>query len=309
MFAQTRLPREIVVVDDASTDGTREVVAEAGQSSAVPVRLIALTENSGGPARPMNVGIEAARGGLIAVVDQDDVLDQRKIEVQAEILEQHPDVSFAFSWCGRLEDRETVRPRLEVRESVRQAGVPRDGHYVIQKQIALRLLIERGQFTIGFPGFMFRRCDWQSKGGMDESLLIAADYDMLCWLCSRGHAALAPIVAYWRREHAGNACHRKVIMFSEFDRLRVHYVQSSSELRRDSGILHQLSEELIGRAYWFRQGGYYREAFDALRLALSCREKRRQSLQAMLKLPLHWTYRKVLGIAPELSSYTSAETE
>ena len=49
----------------------------------VPVVLERLTTNSGGPARPLNVGIERAAGPLIATLDHDDLMLPEKLELQA----------------------------------------------------------------------------------------------------------------------------------------------------------------------------------------------------------------------------------
>src|SRR4051812_26695488 len=72
-FEQTLLPVEILVVDDASTDNTPDLVEALAKGAPVPVRLIRLTKNCGGPAQPMNLGMAEARGDYAAILDQDDV--------------------------------------------------------------------------------------------------------------------------------------------------------------------------------------------------------------------------------------------
>jgi glucosyl-dolichyl phosphate glucuronosyltransferase len=60
---------EIVVVDNNSTDNTRFVIAEAKRQSPVPI--IALSETSQGKSFALNRGLEAARGDIIALTDDD----------------------------------------------------------------------------------------------------------------------------------------------------------------------------------------------------------------------------------------------
>jgi succinoglycan biosynthesis protein ExoO len=67
---QTLPPAEILIVDDCSTDGTREVTRAA--AAADPrVKLIALPSN-GGPSVARNAAIDAAQGSWVAVLDADD---------------------------------------------------------------------------------------------------------------------------------------------------------------------------------------------------------------------------------------------
>jgi succinoglycan biosynthesis protein ExoO len=79
-LAQTGVRIEVIVVDDASSDDTADLVASVAAdlrengASEPPVKLIRLPEN-GGPSRARNVGIAAASGRWIGILDADDALE------------------------------------------------------------------------------------------------------------------------------------------------------------------------------------------------------------------------------------------
>ena len=86
---QTRKPTEIIVVDDASTDATVEMVERTMSNSPIPVRLLSATTNQG-PSVARNLGWDAASGDLIAFLDADDVWHPQKLEIQVPIMESTP---------------------------------------------------------------------------------------------------------------------------------------------------------------------------------------------------------------------------
>lgn len=82
VLKQTERDLEVIVVDDASTDGTDQAVAALKDAR---VRLIRLSEN-GGACHARNVGIQAARGEFIAFQDSDDLWHRDKLARQLAFL-------------------------------------------------------------------------------------------------------------------------------------------------------------------------------------------------------------------------------
>jgi CDP-glycerol glycerophosphotransferase len=75
VLRQTLHNLEVVIVDDASTDGTA-AVADRLAAENPRVRAVHLPENSGGCSRPRNVGIDAARAPYVMFLDSDDVYER-----------------------------------------------------------------------------------------------------------------------------------------------------------------------------------------------------------------------------------------
>lgn len=91
VFSQTFSNWEHIIVDDGSTDSTKELV----QNNNDP-RIIYLYKENGGPSKARNYGIENARGKWIMYLDSDDELLQKCIETMLDWLNENPQAVFAF---------------------------------------------------------------------------------------------------------------------------------------------------------------------------------------------------------------------
>ena len=105
---QTCLPREIIVVDDASTDETPTVVASLADGS-VPVCLHRLSVNRGG-GFARNVGIDAATGRLLAFLDSDDQWLPHRLEAQLSRIGSFGETDFLCFSNLRVDRADGSRP-------------------------------------------------------------------------------------------------------------------------------------------------------------------------------------------------------
>ncbi len=295
VFAQTLPPREIIVVDDCSTDGTAELVEAIAATSSIPLRLIQLQKNSGGPARPLNVGIEVASGDYIAVLDQDDLFLPTKLMDQVQILSTSPHLAFAFGFCGYLDDNDLTRQREYILQQLITRSYDRGSYRELPGRVSFELLIAQGQYLIGYPAFVFRRSLWRKKGGANEALQIASDYDFLCWLSLQGPIAFTPRICYRRRNHARNLSSRAVEGCLDQGRVRAFYVNRERWLLDNPALRAQLLDELLGLSYWLRESGRYNESMHVLLLIGRIWGVWPQTTVCLLKLLPHWVVKKLGG--------------
>ncbi len=171
VLAQTwpRARYEIVVVDDGSTDDTREAL----EPFASDILLIA--QAHGGQAKAMNAAIAAARGPFLCFLDADDIWHPDKLRQVALAFNRHPKAGIVQHWMADTPEPEMHQPL--------SAEIPRV--LVCQPEDYLE---GRTVFT-GASGLAFSREVVLSLGAIPEGAFCCAD-EFLC-----AHAALlAPVI-------------------------------------------------------------------------------------------------------------------
>jgi len=88
---QTTPPREIIVIDDGSTDDTPRALAAFGD------RIIAVRQENQGVGAARNRGLAMARGRYIAFLDSDDIWLEFKLELQFAVMEGRRELGLLFS--------------------------------------------------------------------------------------------------------------------------------------------------------------------------------------------------------------------
>src|SRR3989344_3432817 len=85
---------EIIIIDDASTDKSRDAISlYRGIGEVVRIKLLPTNK---GPAHASNVGIKMARGEYIVRVDGDDYIHKDFLQVMTEVLEWNDDIGFVY---------------------------------------------------------------------------------------------------------------------------------------------------------------------------------------------------------------------
>ena len=189
VMGQTFGDFEIVAVDDASTDGTGDVLAAfAGQG----LRVVRHRKRRGYVAA-MNGGLAAARGEYVAFLDDDDLWLPEKLERQVEALDAAgPDVGWVYTWRELFDDAtgrvlRTVGKTMagDILDDVLALDWPGPPSTWLMRASALR---EIGGFRIP-PGTRSPR---------------SSDVDVVRRLCLRGvRVAAVPEVLVRKRVHEG----------------------------------------------------------------------------------------------------------
>lgn len=199
---------EVVVSDDRSDDGTREIVAGFDD----PRVRLSVSETHLGMAGNWNRSIRLARGRLIKPLMQDDLLEPGCIAALASALEAAPDATFAFSPRRILvEDpsdpwaEEWLEWNADLQATLGEMRAVQPGSVLFE---AARRE-EFGPNLVGEPSVvMMRRSALERVGLFNERLVQATDVEMWLRLAFFGDVAFVPRPLATFRLHAGSATRR-----------------------------------------------------------------------------------------------------
>jgi len=104
MLRQEQLPFEIIVIDDASRDESRQVMAELGAQN--PLLRIVHNERNRGVAFTMNRGMELARGDYVYLAGADDKVLPGFFKKAMEKVARYPQAGMIFGQVGIMDERE-----------------------------------------------------------------------------------------------------------------------------------------------------------------------------------------------------------
>jgi glycosyltransferase involved in cell wall biosynthesis len=268
VYAQTVLPLEIIVVDDRSTDGTPEIVRDSAKRSPVPLRVIELERTSGGPAHPMNVGLEATATETVALLDQDDVLCREQVALISQTLGKDPEIGLAFGESRLMDENGKVCPVFHRVHYV----FPDEGGKLGPGEVFTALVTHSHRFG-GAGGTAVRKQTWRDLGGFNSKYSICWDLDFVLRLAIRGWSvAYVPHEFFYHRNHESNlaqsensmrcVCEETQVLFDAF-----HRSDALPPAWRAS-LSAALSARVNGAAYWQRRRRRYLNSLQRYWFAL-----------------------------------------
>lgn len=153
---------ELIIINDASTDATNELIDNLAKYN--PKIIILHNETNLGLVASLNKGIAVSRGKYIARLDDDDIwCDEKKLEKQVDFLEKNSEYCLVGGGVIKIDknDKEIVRYLL-----------PKE-----DEDIRKTILINN---AFAHTTVLFRKDTFQKVGGYDEQFAFIEDWDL--WL-------------------------------------------------------------------------------------------------------------------------------
>lgn len=192
---QTLSDIEVIVVDDASTDGSQRVIASICDPR---LRYVCQTSNCGMSAT-INTGLGLATAPYIAVMGSDDAFMPDKLERQVAVLEQSPEVAVVFSLV-EIVDENGQRYPDHCNTPAALFNVENRGRHQW-----LSYLFQHGN-CFCHPSSLMRRSCLDAVGYYDERLAQLQDFDLWLRVLKRHDVIVlqAPLVKYRWLRSGGN---------------------------------------------------------------------------------------------------------
>jgi glycosyltransferase involved in cell wall biosynthesis len=261
--AQAGVGAEIIVINDASSDQTSDVV-RADIAPGENIQLLELAANSGASAA-RNAGIRIARGRYLAFLDADDVWLPEKLRRQVAAIAADPAITLVS--CNS--------------QMTSAAGVPlKEGHVnrpPVQGDQAWKTLLVYN--FVPTPTVLTHTALVRELGGFDESLAVGEDLDLWIKLAIRGKVAVLPqiLINYYNLNNSLMKRHERQAGAIVVPMLERHIHEQSSKLTR-SEIRHMRGDRSFRMACDLFFSGSYRASTGLFWQAARCGTRPLKSL-------------------------------
>ena len=185
---QTHAVHQCIVVDDGSTDDGPDIVREVQRGGTLPLTLIEIEHAGVSVAR--NTGIDEASGFYVALLDSDDVWNERKLEYQLETMQRTEANMCTTGYV--LFDSETRRVRGVV--SARR----------LDRAIRRWLALEGNGLAISSTA-IFRRSDTEHGKDFDPRVSVCEDIEFTLRMHDGGKLVIDRRVLVGLRNHGAQA--------------------------------------------------------------------------------------------------------
>jgi glycosyltransferase involved in cell wall biosynthesis len=272
---------ELIVVDDGSTDNTRELIESYGN------RITYLyQENSGACSKPRNEGINIAKGEYISIFDSDDIMKPDKIRLQANFLDNNPDVGFVFTdFCdvrGKVVSHNHVGTcPLFNRLNKQKVG---KNEYIIDKTDSYETLLSEN--FVGASSMVFRKNLFEDIGPFDESLDSSEDIDFTLRVARKYNLGFVDKICHLRRLHDGNMTTKAEKMFTRSLRVFSSQLGLPKSPKAQQRLIDKIADFHGSLAYHYRENARYRDALGEYRATLNLRPYRFRIYMALVKLAI-----------------------
>jgi glycosyltransferase involved in cell wall biosynthesis len=201
--AQTFRDFEILAIDDGSSDGTREWLTARPE----PMTRIFNATNLG-TYGALNAGLAAAKGELIAVMNDDDLWAPTKLERQVDLLDSHPEIGLVHT------DGEFIDG-----EGKQTPGSPLGFEFPRFETGELSLALVYQNKIIASAALARRSC-FDDLGGFNEAYFGSGDWEMWIRIAEKWKVGFVEEPLTFYRVHGANASHKLERIWRDDEMLR-----------------------------------------------------------------------------------------
>ncbi len=193
---QTYTNYEIIIADDASTDGSVELIKKYTEDYPEKIKAI-LNEENQGHTKNLNLALFACKGKYIAIFDGDDIMHPDKLTLQTEFMEEHPQCIISYHNTEFFDN--LSGKTLYYKNNKKNSHIG-----------DVRTMIKYGMFNTNISN-MIRR-DKMPEHGANEQISIASDWIFYVdCLVNGGQILYIDEVLARVRRHPGNVTQTKFI--------------------------------------------------------------------------------------------------
>ncbi len=203
-LGQTYRPLEVIVIDDGSTDDTRQQLGPFFH------RITYVCQRNAGLSAARNAGIRRAHGEWVALLDADDLWHPQKLEIQLAAIENQKGVALIGS-------PSTITLPFELPSAPRSYALT-VRHFLLSARM-------------GPSSALIRRRSFEIVGMFDESLQAVEDRDMWLRIAAKLPCVLVESPCWWHRQHPGQMSRNATRMFWNYRRVLWKFFDTNPEYR------------------------------------------------------------------------------
>jgi glycosyltransferase involved in cell wall biosynthesis len=203
--AQERLPEEVVVVDDGSTDRTSDVVVRWRDQHELNVKLI--RQPNAGSATARNTAIDNTDADLLAWLDADDLWLPHHLRTLEEGFRLDPELVVCFADADCFEDSRILKESYLRGSPLEDLEIDQNGELRVFRQSPYRAMVNGTNMATCSQ--LVSREAVLNVGGFDPELRQSQDLDLPLRLSRVGRFGYFPVIVGRMRRHDTNTTHRR----------------------------------------------------------------------------------------------------